>query len=222
MDSAQIGGAYERRFGTAPARASAAKTKKTSGRIAKAIVKLRSVLTEGEVAREGVFQLRLWALFHRRSLVATTDRRIIFFHRGLLGGFDMTDFQWQDVKNAHIKEHFFPACFGADLSIVSTDGRRVKMQGLDSDKARKIYAYAQSQEQAWREKNRIREIEERRAKSGGITLNGSGSPVSALAAAPAGTEDVTKKLKEAKELLDGGAISDVEFETIKARLLNNM
>ncbi len=208
--------------GVRGARTAAAKVKKRADRIAKAIGKLRSVLTSGEVVQEDVFQLRLWALTHRRALVATTDRRIIFFRRGLLGGFNMTDFQWQDVRNAHVKEHFFPAYFGADLIIVSTDGRRVKMQGLDSGKARKIYAYAQAQEQAWREKNRIREIEELRAKSGGITLNGSGSPVSAPAAAPAGTEDVTKKLKEAKELLDGGAISDVEFETIKARLLNNM
>ena len=199
----------------------AAKANKRTDRIAKAIEKLHSVLTPGEGIQDGVLQLRLWALTHRRSLLATTDRRIIFFHRGLFGGFDMTDFQWQDVENAHVKEHFFPAYFGADLIIVSKDGQATKIRGVDSEKARKIYAYAQAHEQAWREKNRIREIEELRAKSGGITLNGSGSAIGAPAL-PASGEDVTKKLKEAKELLDGGAISDVEFETIKARLLNNM
>jgi hypothetical protein len=208
--------------GVPTARSSAAKVNKKFDRIARAIEKLRSVLTTGEVVRESVFQLRLWALTHRRSLLATTDRRIIFFRRGLLGGFDMTDFQWQDVRNAHVKEHFFPAILGADLIIVSTEGRRMEMAGLDSDKARKIYAFAQAQEQAWREKNRIREIEELRAKSGGITLNGAGSPIGAPAAAPARAEDMSKKLKEAKELLDCGAISDVEFETIKARFLNNI
>ena len=208
--------------GAPAARTAVAKVNKKTDRVARAIEKLRSVLTSGEVVRESVFQLRLWALTHRRSLVATTDRRMIFFRRGLLGGFNMTDFQWQDVKNAHVKEHFFPACFGADLTIVSRDGRTVKMPGLDSVKARRIYAFAQAQEQAWREKNRIREIEELRAKSGGITLNGSGSPLGAPAAAPAGAEDMAKKLKEAKELLDCGAISDVEFETIKARFLNNI
>ncbi len=208
--------------GVRAARTTAAKANNKAGRIGRALEKLRSVLTSGEVVREGVFQLRLWALTHRRSLVATTDRRIIFFRRGLLGGFDMTDFQWQDVKSAHVKEHFFPAYIGADLVIVSADGGSVKMPGLNSDKARKIYAYAQAQEQAWREKNRIREIEELRAKSGGITLNGAGSPIGAPAAAPACAEDMSKKLKEAKELLDCGAISDVEFETIKARYLNNM
>lgn len=208
--------------GVLTASSAAAKVNKKSGRIARAIEKLRSVLTTGEVVREGVFQLRLWALTHRRSLVATTNRRIIFFRRGLLGGFDMTDFQWQDVKNAHIKEHFFPAYIGADLIIDSADGRRMKMAGLNSDKARKIYAFAQEQEQAWREKNRIREIEELRAKSGGITLNGAGGPIAAASAAAAYAEDMSKKLKEAKELLDCGAISDVEFETIKARFLNNI
>ena len=204
------------------ARTTAARGSKKTGRIARAIEKLRSVLTAGEVAREGVFQLRLWALLHRRSLVATTDRRIIFFYRGLLGGFRMTDFQWQDVEQAHVKEHFFPALLGADLIIVSRDGRRVRMPGLDSGKALKIYAFAQAQEQAWREKNRIREIEEMRAKSGGITLNGSDSPVAASAPVAPGSEDMVKKLKEAKELLDCGAISDVEFETIKARYLNTL
>ena len=207
--------------GARAARTDAGKVNKRVDRIARTIEKLRSVLTSGEVIQESVFQLRLRALTHRRALVVTTDRRIIFFRRGLLGGFDMTDFQWQDVENAHVKEHFFPACFGADLTIVSTDAGSAKMQGLDSVKARKIYAYAQGQEQAWREKNRIREIEELRAKSGGITLNSSGSPVGGPTAAPAATEDMTKKLKEAKELLDSGAISDVEFETIKARLFNN-
>ncbi len=199
-----------------------AEVSKRTDRIARAIDKLRSVLTSGEVAQERVFQLRLWALTHRRSLVATTDRRIIFFRRGLLGGFNMTDFQWQDVKDARVKEHFFPAYLGADLAIVSTNGRKVKMSGLGSEKARRIYAFAQAQEQAWREKNRIREIEEMRAKAGGITLNGPGSPVGAPVAAPAGAVDMTQKLKEAKELLDCGAITDVEFETIKARYLNTL
>lgn len=195
---------------------------KRTGRLAKAIKKLRSVLTAGEVDSDSAFQLRLWALTHRRSMVATTGRRIIFFDRGLFGGFNMTDFQWQDVKNAHVKEHIFPAYFGADLSISSTDGLLLKMRGLDSAQARKIYAYAQSQEQAWREKNRIREIEELRAKSGGITLDGAAGPIRTPPAQPSGAEDMAKKLKEAKELLDCGAISDVEFETIKARYLNSM
>jgi hypothetical protein len=203
-------------------RAAAAEVEKRPDRIAKVLAKLHSVLMSGEIAKESVLQLRLWALTHRRSLVVMTDRRIIFFHRGLLGGFDMSDFQWQDVRNAHVKEHILPAWLGADLIIVATDGRRVKMSGLDSGKARKIYAYAQSQEQAWREKNRIREIEELRAKSGGITLSGAASPVGAQAAPPTGAADMTRKLKEAKELLDCGAISDAEFETIKARYLNSL
>ncbi len=198
-----------------------AKANNGSNRINKAIAKLRSVLTSGEVVREGVFQLRLWALTHRRSLVSATDRRVIYCRRGLLGGCDMTDFQRQDVRDARVKEHIFPAYLGADLIINCEDGRKIRMKGIDSDKARKLYAFAQAQEQAWREKNRIRKIEEMRAQSGGITLGSGGSQIGA-AAAPAGTEDMAKKLKDAKELLDCGAISDVEYETIKARFLNNI
>ncbi len=192
------------------------------GRLAKAVAKLRSVLTAGEKVQCGALQLRLWALLHRRAMVVATDRRILFFRRGLLGGFDLRDVQWQDVQDAHVKEHFFPHVLGADLAIETSAGASLRLKGLESDKARRIYAYAQSQEHAWREKNRIREIEEMRARSGGITLGGAGEPVASVAAGPVGGVDVTVKLKEAKELLDSGAISDAEYETIKARLINSL
>ena len=209
-------------MGARSAETAAAKGKRTGGRLARAITKLGSVLTPGESVEDVVFQLRLWALVHRRAMVATTDRRIIFFWRGLLGGFQMVDYQWQDVKNAHVREHFFPTYLGADIAIASKDGRRVKLRGLGSEIARRIYSYVQAQEQAWREKSRIREMEELRAKSGGITLNGPGNALASPGGQRAGADDVTKKLKEAKELLDDGAISDAEYETIKARVLNVM
>ncbi len=65
-------------------------------------------------------------------------------------------------------------------------------------------------------------MEELRAKSGGITLNGAGNALASPGGQRAGADDVTKKLKEAKELLDASAISDAEYETIKARVLNVM
>ena len=209
-------------LGVRSAETAAAKGKRRGGRLAQAITKLGSVLTPGESVEDVVFQLRLWALVHRRAVLATTDRRIIFFWRGLLGGFEMVDFQWQDVKNAHVREHFFPPYLGADIAIASKDGRRVRLRGLDSEIARNIYSYAQAQEQAWREKSRIREMEELRAKSGGITLNGAGNALASPGGQRPGADDVTRKLKEAKELLDAGAISDTEYETIKARVLNVM
>ena len=70
--------------------------------------------------------------------------------------------------------------------------------------------------------DRIREMEELRAKSGGITLNGAGNALASPGGQRPGADDVTRKLKEAKELLDAGAISDAEYETIKARVLNVM
>ncbi len=206
-----------RSVGIAPA-----KSRSGGGRLAQAIAKLGSVLTPGEAVQDVVFQLRLWAILHRRALVATTDRRIIFFWRGLLGGFNMLDLQWQDVRNAKVKEHFFPAYLGADITVVSKNGRHVRLRGLGSETARKIYSYAQAQEQAWREKNRIREMEELRAKSGGITLTGPGNAMAPPGMQASTTEDVLRKLKEAKELLDADAISDAEYEAIKARVLNVM
>ena len=70
----------------------------------------------------------------------------------------------------------------------------------------------------------LKEVSSRRPVSTGKAARSLGwmRAVGAPAVAPTGAADMTKKLKEAKELLDCGAISDVEFETIKARYLNNM
>jgi hypothetical protein len=70
-------------------------------------------------------------------------------------------------------------------------------------------------EQEWREKRRVREMEEARAKSGGVYLGsgqGAGSPA----------EDPVAKLSKAKQMLDQGLISEAEYETVKAKILSSM
>lgn len=183
--------------------------------------KMASLLTPGEREQDFAFQLRLHALTRRRRLVVVTDQRVIFLMRGLLGGFDMQDVQWQDVKDARIKEHFFPALFGADLFINTHDGRKLGIVGAESKQLRRIYAVAQQQEQAWREKNRIRKMEEMRAQAGGVTIAGGGLAGSIAHAGTGGgaIADIMSQLKDAKALFDQGAISDTEYETLKAKLL---
>jgi hypothetical protein len=77
-----------------------------------------------------------------------------------------------------------------------------------------VYRICQGQDQAWREKRRVRELEELRARSGGIQV----------AAAPMGQaiagEDAVRRLQEARQLLEAKLITDAEYEAIKAKIVS--
>lgn len=181
---------------------------------------LDSMLVAGEKIQAVSIQRRLFALLHRRSLVSATSGRLIGMSRGLIGGFTPVDLRWQDIKTAHIRV----GIFGSTLTItgltqpdLASGGgiRGFQFSGLRKDEAQAVYRIAQGQEQAWREKRRQREIEELRAKSGGYQ-----GPIGDQSIRS--EEDPTTRLKKAKALLDQGLISDSEFETIKARVINQL
>lgn len=195
-------------------------TKPREAGLEKAYASLDSMLVAGEKIQSTAVQRRLFALLHRRSVVAATTGRLIGLDRGLIGGFTPVDIRWQDIKSAHIKAGIFGSTLRVtaltmpDLAIGGAV-RPFEFSGLRKDEAQSIYRICQAQEQAWREKRRLRELEELRAKSGGFqgSLGGDGSSASA-------TEDPVERLKKAKSMLEAGLISDSEFETIKARVVS--
>lgn len=181
---------------------------------------LDSMLVTGEAVQESTVQRRLFALLHRRALVAATSGRLIGMTRGLLGGFSPVDLRWQDIKTAHIKA----GIFGSTLTVtaltqpdLASGGalRGFQFSGLRKAEAQAIYRICQAQEQAWREKRRQRELEEMRAKSGGFQGSFGDS-------ATAAGESPTERLQKAKAMLDQGLISDSEYETIKAKVISQL
>jgi hypothetical protein len=193
-------------------------------RLTKALEHLNSVLVSGETLDAWAIQRRLFALTKRRILIGATSGRFIKIKRGLLGGFDMTDFRWQDLGDTKLRV----GIFGADITMkisglrdlaISEDSNQVLlMKGLRKEQAEQVYRLAQAQEQSWREKRRIRELEELRAKSGGVTIgNTQGSQPSGNA-----SEDATTKLQQAKQMLDNKLITDSEYESIKARIISGI
>ena len=138
---------------------------------------MKSLLIPGETLDEWAIQQRLFALFYRRVLIGVTSGRFMIIKRGIFGGFDMGDFRWQDIGNIKIKV----GIFGADLFIkkfAPTDLAINKyatfilgLIGFRKEQAQNIYRLAHAQDQSWREKRRVRELEELRAKSGGLNLN---------------------------------------------------
>ncbi|MFL9991462.1 hypothetical protein PQR34_08270 [Paraburkholderia sediminicola] len=188
-------------------------------------VALQSMLVPGESILALAVQRRLFALSHRRLMVAATSGRLLGISRGLIGGFTPSDLRWQDLKSARIQA----GVFGSDLTItgltqpdLATGGSIVTMtfEGLRKDDAQAVYRICQSQEQAWREKRRLRELEELRAQSGGFLGAANSGQTGEMDARE--QADPIERLERAKDLLEKGLISDSEYETVKARIVGQI
>jgi hypothetical protein len=192
-----------------------------------ALATLRGLLTAGETLEAWAVQHRLFALTHRRACIAATSGRFISLNRRLLGGYESADIRWQDLKETRISAGILAADLtlvaqtSSDLNIGSEVNRVWTFAGLRKDQAQAMYRICQQHDQVWREKRRIRELEELRAKSGGVQI-GSGAGASA-GADLAGTEsEPTRRLRQAREMLDAKLISDSEFESIKAKIVSGL
>ena len=192
-----------------------------------ALTELRGLMVPGERLQAYAVQRRLFALSHRRVVVGATTGRFIALSRGLIGGYQPYDVRWQDLRDVSIRA----GIFGADLTITAmasddlashehAGGARRVFMGLRKEQAQQVYTMCQAQEQSWREKRRVRDLDELRAESGGMQLGG--MPVSPGATAPAGSLEPAERLRRAKDMLDNGLISDAEFESIKARVVDGL
>jgi Bacterial PH domain len=191
-----------------------------------ALATLRGLLTSGESLEAWAAQRRLYALTHRRVLIAATSGRFISLKRRLFGGYDSADIRWQDLKETRISAGIIAADLtliaqtGSDLNIGAEVNRVWSFEGLQKDQAQAMYRICQQHDQVWREKRRIRELEELRAKSGGVQISGA-SPGYGSAAAGAESEPA-RRLRQAREMLDAKLISDSEFESIKAKIVSGL
>jgi hypothetical protein len=208
-----------------------------------ALALVRGLLTAGETLEAWAVQHRLFALTHRRACIAATSGRFITLKRRLLGGYESADIRWQDLKETRISAGILAADLtlvaqaSADLNIGSEVNRVWTFAGLRKDQAQAMYRICQQHDQVWREKRRIRELEELRAKSGGVQIgggqssyagaDGTGAAGAAGAATAAGTpaaaeSEPARRLRQAREMLDAKLISDSEFESIKAKIVSSL
>lgn len=194
-------------------------------RLASALQHLQSLLIPGEQLEAYAVQRRLFALVHRRQVVAATTGRIIAVTRGLFGSFHPSAVRWQDLEEVRVDV----GTFGATLFLKFLSNRDFAgggqtltsiFTGLRKDEAERVYRICQQQDQAWREKRRIRELEELRARSGGVQI---GTPASTAGpAAAASDDDPAARLERAKSMLQQGLISDSEYESLKAKIVNSL
>lgn len=189
----------------------------------KPLAHLRSVLIPSETLDAWAIQRRAFALTHRRLLIAATSGRFIVITRHLLGGFDVANVRWQDLEEVTLKVGVLGADLGiragkaTDFASLGAQGaQQVEFKGLRKEQAQAVYRICQTQDQAWREKRRVRELEELRARSGGIQVT-SGSALGQTATG----DDAVRRLQEAKQMLDAKLITDAEYEAIKAKIVSS-
>jgi hypothetical protein len=193
------------------------------GGTSRALEALRSLIIPGEQLQTYAIQRRLFALTHRRVAVGATSGRLIIVNRGLFGGFIPQDVRWQDLRDAQMQVGIFAATLtvsvygSSDLAMAEGQPRVLTVAGLRKREAEEVYRACQAQEQAWREKRRVRELEELRAKSGGIQLGA--SPGVTGGDEPRSPQ---ARLQRAKEMVQQGLLTDAEFEQIKARILADL
>jgi hypothetical protein len=186
---------------------------------------VHSLLIPGERLECHAIQHRLFALTHRRLVVGATSGRLIAVQRGLISGFTTQDIRWQDIRDAQLQVGIFGATLtvsadpGEDLAGAQGGTRALRFGGLRKEEAKEVYRACQSQEQAWREKRRVRELEEMRARSGGVHLG-------TLPGVPGAGEDTPRspqaRLERAREMLEDGLLTDAEYEQVKARILGEL
>jgi hypothetical protein len=192
-----------------------------------ALATLQGLLTAGETLEAWAIQHRLFALTHRRICVAATSGRFISLNRRLFGGYESADIRWQDLRETRISAGILAADLTlvaqsrSDLNIGAEVNRVCSFEGLDKDQAQAMYRICQQHDQVWREKRRVRELEELRAKSGGMQI-GAGQAAYGGAEAAGGESEPTRRLRQAREMLEAKLISDSEFESIKAKIVSSL
>jgi hypothetical protein len=117
----------------------------TDPHLCNALEQLRSVLIEGETLEAWAVRPRLFALTHRRGIIAATSGRFIALYRNLFSGFEMGDIRWQDLKNATLRV----GIFGADLTLSASTmsdlaggasaPRSFIYRGFDKEQTREVY-----------------------------------------------------------------------------------
>lgn len=175
-----------------------------------------SILTSGEQVLAVSTQNAINSPLNRDSVVVT-NRRLILYHPKLLGRMDLQDFLWQDVTDLSLASKVLGAVITVQAKKRLPDGQvrssTASIDGLEKASARRLYALAQELEEQWREKNRVRQMEEERARSGGVYLGGAGGPTETPRAS------IEERLEKLRSLREKGLISDAEYESRKSQII---
>lgn len=177
--------------------------------------KVRNLLTSGEEIQYIAVQKKPAVNISPDSVILTSKRVIFCCPKNFGLSMDFQDYLWKDVADCHMKE----GILGAEFSLKTVRGVVNTMDYLPKVQARKLYQFAQEQEEAQQEYRRNRELEERRAAAGGVVLTTNIPQSTQTAENNVKQEDPLAALKQLKTFLENDLISQQEFDTKKAEIL---
>lgn len=180
--------------------------------VAKMVSKAKDLLTGGETIEYIAVQKKPLVNIAPDGILLTNKRFMIV--RPKLLGMTFQDYIWRDIGDVHMSEQMLTAT----ITCTVAGGSPLKIDSIPKKQARKIYAIAQEKEERVREERRLRDMEEKRAAAGGITIAAAGHT---QAAAPS-ADDPMAVLGKLKSMLDAGLIQPQEYEMKKAEILGRM
>ena len=173
--------------------------------------KISKVLTSNEKVEYIALQKKLFFNIFPDAIVLT-NRRIIIMHFGVFGTVDLWDVIWRELADAKL----YLGIFRAKIHLNTSKGNK-EIDWLLKEPASKAYGILQEQEERTAEERRQRSIEETRAAAGGVVINS--SPVGQTEAGATNQNSVAA-LKQLKEMLDAGLITQGEFEAKRQAILS--
>lgn len=189
--------------------------------------KIRRLLIDDEVVIAVAANNRLGRrLILPASGVVVTTHRILFVHRGIFS-MRFQDLHWQHVQDVHYAKSLFGSTLGVvgastktpSATIAATGAQRqLAMAYLHHKEAQVLYSAAQQAEVEWRERNRQRIVEERRADKS-VLLSPTDVPPIEPAPLPA---DPSERLERLNELWGKGLITEDEFQSRKSAILGEL
>ena len=169
----------------------------------RAMAVTQKILTEGENQLAAAVQQKpIWNVLPNSIVV--TNKRVIL-HQPKLFKSTFKDFLWHNLKDVHLTDRFF----GSQLTFVFSNGY-LSTAFLPKDQAKKVYSIAQSREEEWVEKWRLRRIEEDRAKSGANHIVVGGEKTES---------DIKTRLLDLETLREEGLITQDEYQNKKMEIL---
>lgn len=185
--------------------------------------KVSQILSKGETIEYVALESKPVQINIAPDAVVLTNRRLIMYRPRVLGQVEFEDYIWRDLHDARMKEGVLRAVFIIDVELPNAERKTIEVHDLMKEQARRVYQYAQQMEEYMVEERRVRDLEEKRAESGGVFMQSGGSHLpSYTAGGSTQQEDSVQKLKQLKEMLDSGLITSAIYEAKRNEILSKM
>jgi hypothetical protein len=166
----------------------------------RALSRIEELLTDRETIHYLAMEHRAVMNFSPACLVLT-NRRFILHKAGLLGQADLQDHPWRALADAHLRE----GMLSATLTLELVDGSAMGIEHLPKTQARRAYAMCQQMQE-----------------TAGAAPTHHTNPPTVVSSPSSGEGDPVERLRQLKQMIEDGLITDEEYQAKKSEVLRRM